>query len=164
MSDIRDKGLPGIAPENYGGDFEGHLLEQYKLYVASADNLSARRVSSNNFLLTLNTGIVALYGIGAAFDGAEYWINSIPFAGLLAAAVWFAMIWSYRKLNTVKFEIIRDIEKGLPLRIYAHEWHVARKGDSKAYLPVSMIERWIPVLYGALHIAILGVRTVNWIF
>ena len=36
----------------YGDSFRSDLLEQYKLYVQSAENVSARRVASSRYLLS----------------------------------------------------------------------------------------------------------------
>ena len=41
-----------FGAEDYGGSFKADLLEQYKLYVQSAENVSARRVQSSRYLLT----------------------------------------------------------------------------------------------------------------
>ena len=53
----------------YSGSFHADLLEQYKLYVQSAENVSARRVASNRYLLTLNAALIALYGVQSANFG-----------------------------------------------------------------------------------------------
>ena len=148
------------TPDSDTGEYENHVLEQYKLYAQSADNLSARRVSSNNFLLTLNSAIVALYGINVAFAGADSWTLGVPFAGLLASFVWYMTIRSYPNLNDVKFDIIDDLEKHLPVRPYTPEWKLAKGDNPNTYISVTKIERWIPVLYAALHIAFLAVQTV----
>ncbi len=148
------------TPDSYTGEYENHVLEQYKLYAQSADNLSARRVSSNNFLLTLNSAIIALYGINAALPGADNWILGVPFAGLLASLVWFMIIRSYRNLSRIKFDIIGDLETHLPVRPYTHEWKLAKGDNPNTYISVTEIERWIPVLYAALHIAFLALQTV----
>ena len=55
--------------ESYGESFKADLLEQYKLYVQSAENVSARRVASNRYLLTINAALVALYGLQSASFG-----------------------------------------------------------------------------------------------
>ena len=62
--------------------FTSHLLEQYKLYVQSAENVSSRRVASGRFMLTLSVAIVALYGLQAE-RLAEGWLALlIPAAGI----------------------------------------------------------------------------------
>ena len=60
------------AKESYCGSFNVDLLEQYKLYVQSAENVSARRVASSRYLLTINAALVALYGILPAGFGESY--------------------------------------------------------------------------------------------
>ena len=50
-----DEYLYGISPDKYGGEYQNHLLEQYKLYVQMADKISERRQSANSFFLTVNT-------------------------------------------------------------------------------------------------------------
>ena len=37
------------------------LLEQYKLLVQSAEKISERRTSANNYLLTVNAALVSLH-------------------------------------------------------------------------------------------------------
>ena len=63
MNEQPDHGLIRKEKEFYGDSFVPDLLEQYKLYVQSAENVSARRVSSNRYLLALNAALVALYGL-----------------------------------------------------------------------------------------------------
>ena len=63
MSDQPNASLFNHSEESYGDSFNAHLLEQYKLYVQSAENVSARRIASSRYLLTLNAAIVALYGL-----------------------------------------------------------------------------------------------------
>ena len=45
MTDTPDRGLLGHTKETYHGAFEVDLMEQYKLYVQSAENVSARRLA-----------------------------------------------------------------------------------------------------------------------
>ena len=45
--------------ESYGSDYQRHLLEQYKLYVASTEKISDRRQRANNYFITINTAILA---------------------------------------------------------------------------------------------------------
>ena len=44
------------------------VLEQYKLFVASAQEISARRSAANNYLLSVNSALVAVHGVGSAFN------------------------------------------------------------------------------------------------
>ena len=105
--------IPRTA-ESYGESFKVDLLEQYKLCVHSAENVSARRIASNQYLLTLNTALVALYGLQSANFGQGYWTLLIPAMGVLVSMVWFQIIKSHADLNSVKFKLIHEFERRLP--------------------------------------------------
>jgi len=52
----------------YGDQYNEHLLEQYKIYVNSAEKNSEQRLKANEFFLAVNTAIVALLGFVAIRD------------------------------------------------------------------------------------------------
>ena len=135
----------------YGGSFHADLLEQYKLYVQSAENVSARRVASSNYLLTLNTALVALYGFQSAGFGQNYWTLLVPIIGIPVSLLWHKIIKSHADLNRVKFKVIHEFEEHLPAAPYKYEWRLAEEGQGKAYRAVTTIERRIPVLFAVLH-------------
>ena len=58
MSQQSNGCLIHYTKETYGDSFGADLLEQYKMYVQSAENVSARRVASSRYLLTLNIALV----------------------------------------------------------------------------------------------------------
>ena len=129
MTDQSNERLFLHTNENYRGSFTSDLLEQYKLYVQSAENVSARRVASSRYLLTLNSAIVALYGFQSASFGQGYWMIPIPILGFAVSLLWRQIIKSHRDLNAVKFKIIHELEQHLPAALYAHEWRLADKGQ-----------------------------------
>ena len=138
----------------YGGSFHADLLEQYKLYVQSVENVSARRVASNRYLLTLNAALVALYGVQSANLGQGYWTLLIPVIGIPISLLWYLIIKSHADLNRVKFDVIHELEEHLPAAIYKYEWQLAEEGKGSTYRAVTTIEPWIPVLFAALHICL----------
>ena len=140
----------------YGGSFHADLLEQYKLYVQSAENVSARRVASSNYLLTLNTALVALYGFQSAGFGENLWALAVPLIGIAVSLLWRSIIKSHADLNSVKFDIIHEFERHLPAMMYKYEWQLAEEGKGKVYRAVTGVELWIPVVFAALH-AVLAV-------
>ena len=145
--------------ESYGDSFTLDLLEQYKLYVQSAENVSARRVASSRYLLTLNAALVALYGVQSAGFGQSYWTLLVPIVGIPVSLLWYLIIKSHADLNRIKFDVIHEFEKHLPVATYKYEWHLAEEGQGKTYRAVTTIERWIPILFAALHV-ILAVMIV----
>jgi len=144
--------------ESYGESFRTHLFEQYKLYVASAEQISERRVSANNYLLTVNALLVTLYSLLAASKYMSGWSSLVPVAGFLVSLTWYRIIASYKDLNSVKFKIIHELEQQMPAALYAYEWRKAEEGRGKAYYPLSHLERWIPVVFMVLYAALAGAR------
>ena len=140
--------------DTYGGSFHADLLEQYKLYVQSAENVSSRRVASSRYLLTLNAALVALYGLHPANFGQGYWTLLIPFIGISVSVLWYLIIKSHADLNRVKFDVIHKFEQHLPAAMYKYEWKLAEEGRGKTYRAVTTIERWIPILFAALHVVL----------
>ena len=142
------------SKETYGGSFYTDLLEQYKVYVQSAENVSARRVASNRFMLTINAALVALYGLQSANFGQGCWTLLIPVMGIPVSVLWYLIIKSHADLNRIKFKLIHELEQHLPSAMYKHEWRLAEEGQGKIYRAVTSIERWIPILFTVLHIAL----------
>ena len=163
-----DDSLFQFTGETYKGSFNADLLEQYKLYVQSAENVSARRVASSRYLLTLNVALVALYGLQTANFGQTYWTLLVPVLGIPVSLLWHQIIKSHRDLNAVKFEIIHELERHLPAALFRYEWQLAGEGKGRSYNPVTYIERWVPIVFVALHLAatVLTVLTIiglmNW--
>ncbi len=147
----KGRNLVRFTDESYGGSFNADLLEQYKLYVQSAENVSGRRVASSRYLLTLNVALVALYGFQYAGFGQSYWALLIPVIGIPVSLLWYLIIKSHADLNRIKFGVIHEFEQHLPAAMYEYEWELADNGEGKSYRAVTTIERWIPILFGILH-------------
>lgn len=144
--------------KDYGDSFKAHLFEQYKLYVESAEKISERRVSANNYLLTVNAFLVTLYGLLAASRYGGYWTILVPVAGVLVSFNWHRIITAYRDLNTVKFSVIHELERYMPAALHKYEWQRAEFGRGKAYRPLSHLERGVPLIFMALYVllAVIG--------
>ena len=152
MPETTDAGLFPRSREKYGNTFPAELLEQYKLYVQSAENVSARRVASNRYLVTLNAALVALYGFQPSVAGPVFWPVLVAVLGVIVSILSFSIIKSHRDLNAVKFKVINEIEHHLPAALYDYEWNMLGEGKGKTYRQISRIELWIPVVFLVLHI------------
>ena len=144
------------SAQDYAGDFNSDLLEQYKIYVQSAENVSARRVASSRYLLTLNVALVALYGFQSVGFGQSCWALIIPIVGIPVSVLWYLIIKSHADLNRVKFKVIHEFERQLPAAMYVYEWYLANEGRGAAYRAVTQIERCIPILFAVLHVALVA--------
>jgi hypothetical protein len=134
-----------------------HYFEIYNLAVEMADRISARRVLANSFFATVNTALVALIG-------AEDFPWYVAAAGIVLSVVWWALLKSYRDLNTAKFQVINAMEERLPVKIFSDEWRQLKKErlpfrirprhmrDWLAqYRELGAVERIVPWLFALLY-------------
>jgi hypothetical protein len=145
--------------ETYGERFQEDLLEQYKLYVDSAQKVSEKRISTGNYLLTVCSTLLTVFGIAATLRVLGAWHVVIPIAGFLVSVTWFSLVMSYRDLNTAKFKVIHELENYLPAGLFRYEWHTCEHGRGKAYKPITHLERWIPLIFAVVYL-VLGAYTV----
>jgi len=135
-------------------DLQNHLLEQYKAYLESAENISSRRQTANSFFVTINTALIALISyihLGNTNTTSYYWL--VALAGIAISFMWYRLIRSYRDLNSAKFQVLHQIEKRLPISPFDAEWEAGGRGkDSSLYLPFTHIEVGIPWVFLFLHL------------
>jgi len=151
----KSTGVMSVSNQDYGDDYADHLLEQYKLYAESAMRVTAWRTSANNFFLTLNTALISLYGISAAFHGAALWQRCVCGGGITLAIVWWGMVESYRTLNSAKFAVIHELEKQLPVAVFTREWAIWKEKSKISAL--TRVERLVPCGFCFVFIVLLGI-------
>ena len=154
MADRPGEGVVRRSRDAYGETFTADLLAQYKLYVQSAEHVSARRLASSRLLLALNAGLAALYGIRPEGFGQSWWTVAVPVLGIAVSLLWSRIIRSHKELNRVKFKLIHEIERHFPAAPYTCEWQLAEQGRGRSYRAVTDIERWLPWTFLALHIVL----------
>ena len=147
--------IGGLGSEKYGEKYQDHFLEQYKLYVEMAERISSRRTQANSFFLGVNTALIAA---GAAIYGKGYTGPlGVVLIALLSVLVlcytWWRLLQSYRQLNSAKYKVILLLEKYLPSAPYATEWIMLGEGkDPKLYRPLTILERWVPLIFAMLFV------------
>ena len=151
--------LVGVAEPDYNGNYQEHSLEQFKIYVESSERISDRRQSANSFFLSANTLLLgsegALFKLWVEFGYAQILIG---FAGVLLTLTWFALIISYRRMNSGKFEVIHELEKHLPHRLYFAEWEFLERGVVQGnYIKFTVIETLAALVILFLHIGVVVV-------
>lgn len=139
-----------------------HLLDQYKLYVEMADRISQRRTTANSYFLSVNSAILAFVGYLTSKDSLEYlWLLAI--AGGTLTVFWYAIIISYRNLNTAKWGVVHEIEKRLPISPYDAEWQAVERGkNANLYRPISHVESGVPWVFLFLHLVVF-VKSFPWV-
>lgn len=132
---------------------DGHLLEQYKLYVEMADRISQRRGVANTFFLTFNTAIVG--ALASVYEHVPAKVAVALFAAAMVLTVaWGLLLRSYRNLNSAKFKVIGLMEERLPAgAYYAAEWKALGEGkDLKKYIPLSVVETIVPLTFMVIYL------------
>ena len=140
--------------KRYGKKFQEHILEQYKIYVQTAENVSARRDSTNNYFVSINTVLFTISGY-LSFKNQELWTILISVVGILISFVWYTIIQSYKNLNSGKFKVIHELENHLPAKLFDYEWRFLGRGATKKYKKLTLIERNIPLIFGFLYIVVI---------
>lgn len=164
---VPSEGLFKMPIQQYGDKYNDHLLEQYKLYVQMADKISDRRATANSFFLSLNSFLLTVLGVlpqlkSNIVEFTLIWVIVVAIGGISFCLAWIMLIRGYRKLNGAKFEVINKIEEKLPVSMYESEWkHLGGLKEKVrllpftiGYSPLSLIERWVPIVIIFLYISL----------
>lgn len=131
-------------------------FEQYKILVESAEKVSDKRMSANNYFLTINTGLISLTGLlitSKIVALNTLFVAFVGYLGLAICAAWFFIVFSYKQLNSGKFKLIHKLEKELPIKLFADEWKELGEGKSlRKYIPLSHVEVIVPVAFFAFYL------------
>ena len=155
-----------IPKSLYGPLYEGHLLEQYKIAVQMADNVSGRRITANEFFLGVNSVLASLAGAAVAFGGsAQGGLRSVSVSlsvvGIIFSAVWILTLSTYRELNRAKFEVINRLERHLPAAPFLAEWESISPAPSRGtvkptrYMGLTSVESLVPGAFVLLYVILL---------
>ena len=149
---------PNLGREGYGGDYQKHLLEQYKLYIDSLEKTSDRRGAVNSFFLTLHSAVLTVAGILYSVSME----NNITFTHrgvillplfilLLLCAAWALQLRYYRNLNENKFKVVDLMERELPAAMYVElEWRRFQKQSN--YIKLHWLELVLPGAFALVYL------------
>lgn len=151
--DAGDYGLFNGVPGELNQDA---LLEQYKLFLQTSEDLVSRRQNVNSFYISISSAIVAIMGFLFAMDLGRMSELIIGFAfcivGIILSISWSKSLACYGNLNSSKMKIISSIEKQLPLSLFDAEWAaLSDKLNKKKYVSFTESEQTIPRLFGLLY-------------
>lgn len=150
-----------VKREDYGPNYDEHLLAIYKMFVNTTESVSQRRLAANSFFLTLNSVLVGF----ASYIGTNQLFLEIPIisgVGIVVSYAWYRLIRSYRELNSAKFEVIHAIEEALPFSAFTKEWELLGEGSNpKKYLSFTQIERTVPWVFFFIHFAVFSSNVIG---
>lgn len=136
------------------------LLEQYKLFLQTSEDLVNRRQNVNSFYISISSALVAIMGVLFAMDFGHMSELIIGFAfcivGIILSVSWSKSLSCYGNLNSSKMKIISSIEKQLPLSLFDAEWAaLSDRLNKKKYVSFTESEQAIPRLFGLLYSVII---------
>lgn len=158
--------LFSISPQEYGEGYAEHLLEQYKLFVASVETVSERRLKANEFFLGLNSALLAALGFASTKLSPGDLTGVVllaSVAGITMCYLWYRILRSYKGLNAGKFRLIHAIEARLPLALYDAEWTILGRGKDKGvYWPFTHLEMIVPWVFLAIYLLLTVSLILRW--
>lgn len=143
------KKLMQVSEAHYGDEYKNVFLTQYRDFVDSTNQISARRHQANQFFSTINTGLLAASGLIPTANVNFNW--QIALAGGLLCLIWKHMIDGYSGLNSAKFKVILEMEEHLPVATYAMEWEYLQQVKASS---LSSTESKVPWLFMGAYFAV----------
>ena len=136
------------------------LLEQYKIFLETSENLVSRRQSVNSFYLSANTALITIMATLITIFGnlTEKVLICIlvSIVGVILSASWLGILESYGVLNSSKMKVIRIIERELPALLYDTEWVVmSDRLNSRKYVSFTDSEKKTPKIFVILYIILI---------
>lgn len=127
------------------------FLEQYKIAINSAEKISGRRATTNNFFIAINSVLFSLNNIDKLKSFDDFFSTILLCFSILICLVWIRLLKHYKEMNGVKFEIINSIEQKLPCNLYQYEWHLLQR-NAKKKKEFTRLENYIPQFFIGLYI------------
>lgn len=132
----------------------GTILDQYKMYVETAERVSERRLKTNQFYIGLLSGLLAVLTFIFSqnnFSGIQKYENHmVTIVGILGVFIniaWLANLRSFRQLNRGKFKVIHEMESLLPFKPFDREWQIIQHGlKEDKYRQLTVVEQYLPVI------------------
>ncbi len=138
---------------------KGEILDQYKMFQKTSEDLVARRQSVNSFYISVNSALVALVGIvmGLVETPAKMYVMAFMcLTGIILDISWMNILEAYGTLNAAKMKVIKLMEEKLPVALYDVEWQVmSDKLNNKKYVSFTDSEKRIPRIFAAVYICII---------
>lgn len=128
------------------------VLEQYKLFLATAESIETRRQTLHTFFMSINSLLLAASGLigKQALDTPRVGAG-VVLLGLLGAVLsvsWLQQVKSHGHVMKSKWEIINAFEAVLPSQPFCGEWQSLQR---RSYRSFTDIERYMPIAFIVLY-------------
>lgn len=128
-------------------DLKDNEIEQYKIFVESADNNSNKRINQNNIYITIEIAIISYLSITKLDDLYLYIFCVI---GIFISILWFLTIDNYSKRNKVKYQIINEYEQQKNLN-----WFREEEKRIGTLTNLTVLEKALPIMMFVIFIVIM---------
>ena len=147
--------LKSASYEKHEEVYDAVILEQWKACVEMANSNTEKRTNSNNIFITINAALLAVISFSLDYESI-----ALSMVGIAVCIVWLNSIESYKKLSSVKYDIINEIELQLPLRPFTYEWE---RLSNENYLKLTKIEKALPILFVVLYSIAILLPILKWL-
>lgn len=127
-------------PQDLSPETMQALLAQWSVCVSQANEISGKRLSTNNIYITVNAALVALMSFTSSWQNCL-----IAVLGIFVSVLWMNSIRSYRRLNAAKYNVILELEKHLPAAPMETEWNILQR--DKRYHRLTSTEHILPIIF-----------------
>lgn len=151
-------------------DNKKYLMDQYKLMLQTSETLLDRRQKISGLYISISS--IVLPVVGVLLANANYYLSLVAAVLSIIVAIvnfsWIRIIHLYGDLNYAKFEVIQEIEKQFPVKLFASEWQIRNRkaNDAGGKNPVSFtkLEKKLPQLFITIYLIIAACSIMMFIF
>lgn len=157
--------LESLSKKDFGANEYGPaVIEQWSTYAEMAERNTEKRLSANNLYITINLALLAVVTAEQAGTAQK---NILSVLGIIICFLWRKSILSYRMLSSVKYHVLNDMEKHLPMAPFKEEWSRLKKekeqdnkNRKKQYVKLTSLENRLPIIIGILYAAVIVLPVV----
>ena len=124
------------------------LIEQYKVLLSTSESLIERRQKLTTTYLSIFSALLPIISTMLTFPYTFLQLGAffVSIICIILCCSWRSTIISYGKSNRAKFAILEEIEKQLPVAMFASEW-LALKRITTKYKSFTNRETLIPIVF-----------------
>lgn len=128
------------------------LVEQYKILLSTSESLIERRQKLTTTYLSIFSVMLPVLSAMLTFEQAFLQLGAffVSCICIILCLSWRGTIISYGKSNRAKFAILEEMEKQLPVAMFASEWLVLKRITTR-YKSFTNRETTIPVIFIAIY-------------
>ena len=144
------------------------LLEIYKLQTLITNNISNRRTTTNRYYIVVMSGMVFIFSTFLQnkdklptelldIISIEWLVVTLGMLGIALSWAWCIAVDSYLRLNSRKYDALRELECKLEHQFFQREWNFLDKDRrDQSYRQLSSIELSVPLIFYATFTILLG--------